>query len=125
MDDYGNGQAAKTTHAGAPRLIPTHLGAPGNPSPANSLNGEQRQRDVVAQLPLLDWPEVSPGQYVSLYKKGHGHFHGKVDDLTPDGAIVWVHLADGRGRRMFAQADGYQLRPYRSGTASVQNDHTS
>lgn len=92
--------------------------------PANSLGNERGQRHALAQLPLPAWREVSPGHDVSLYKKGHGHFHGRVDDVTSDGAIVWVHLAAGQGRRMFAQAEGYRLTLHWSGEVSVQDNRT-
>lgn len=93
--------------------------------PTNSLGNRQGQRHTLAQLPLPEWGEVSPGHQVSLYKKGQGHFHGRVDDVTSDGSIVWVHLAGGRGRRMFARADGYRLTRHWSGAAFLQENRPS
>lgn len=83
---------------------------------AYSFRSGHRQQEVSSQVALPDWQEVSPGHDVSLYKKGQGHFHGRVDDVTADGAIIWVHLAGGWGRRMFARADGYHLTLHWSGT---------
>lgn len=96
-----------------------------NSWPANSFRNEQGPDHAIAQLPLPDWREVSPGHEVSLYKKGQGHFRGRVDDFTSDGAIVWVHLEGGWGRRMFVRADGYRLTLHWSGAASVQENRTS
>lgn len=89
----------------------------------SSLHNDLGRRNASYQLALPDWQEVSPGHEVSLYKKGQGHFHGRVDDVTPDGSIMWVHLANGWGRRMFVRAEGYHLTIHWIG-ASIPDNHT-
>jgi hypothetical protein len=85
--------------------------------------GQEGQPRVHPVTP--DWREVAPGHDVSLYKKGQGPFHGRVDDVTPDGAILWVHLAEGRGRRMFAQEEGCHLTVNWTGAAPSEESRAS
>jgi len=33
---------------------------------------------------------------------------GRVDALSPDSSVLWLHLEHGLGRRLFLQIDGYQ-----------------
>jgi hypothetical protein len=54
------------------------------------------------------WDEVQIGDRVRLRRNGHLEHTGRVDNRTPDGAVVWV-TPEGGGRKLFHIADGYQL----------------
>lgn len=62
------------------------------------------RRSVVA-----NWCELITGDRLLLVGPGTNQRHaGTVDAISVDGAIVWLILEDGGGRKLFHQTDGYQ-----------------
>lgn len=56
-----------------------------------------------------DWAPPQTGQQVRLNHHTHGTVTGVLDTRTDDGAVIWVHLNDGGGRRLIHRDDGYRL----------------
>lgn len=55
---------------------------------------------------VRDWTGLVPGQKVFVLAEGARELCGKVDAVTGDGAVLWVHLDGGAGRRLFTRTDG-------------------
>lgn len=53
-----------------------------------------------------DWTRLSQGDLVVLENSSE-LVGGRVDDISLDASVLWLHLEQGRGRRLFLQADGY------------------
>ncbi len=58
-----------------------------------------------------DWSAPQSGQQVRLQHHSHGPVTGVLDMRTDDGAVIWVQLNDGGGRRLIHRDDGYRLEP--------------
>lgn len=56
------------------------------------------------------WNTLSKGEEVEILANHSSKLHGLIDDFTDDRSVVWVHLSGGRGRRMFHQDDGWEVR---------------
>ncbi|HET8795106.1 MAG TPA: hypothetical protein VFM62_01895 [Arthrobacter sp.] len=56
-----------------------------------------------------DWSTPERGQRVKLQHHKHGPVTGVFDMRTDDGAVIWVHLSDGGGRRLIHREDGYRI----------------
>lgn len=63
------------------------------------------RRSVVA-----NWAELIQGDHVLLLGTGKPEVRvsGTVDDVAPDGSLLWLLDDDLGGRRLFFQCDGYQ-----------------
>lgn len=59
--------------------------------------------------PESDWSAVQPGQMVSFRHDKYLPIVGVVEARTDDGAVVWVRMNDGAGRRLIHREDGYRL----------------
>lgn len=55
---------------------------------------------------VTDWTALIPGDFVTVLEGLTVPCSGWIDEVTEDGAIVWLVLSLGRGRRMFFRADG-------------------
>jgi hypothetical protein len=75
--------------------------------PTNDSRAATRARKRKAWTP---WASVEKGQDVVL-EKGNERFAGIIDELTDDGAIVWITSSTGE-RRLFHVSDGYGLLLY-------------
>jgi hypothetical protein len=58
--------------------------------------------------PVSNWAELAVGETVLLVSAGTERYTGVVDDVSADGAVIWLVLDDGVGRRLFHQTDGYR-----------------
>lgn len=58
------------------------------------------------KLFTLDWTELEPGQLVVVLEEHTYELHGRVDTLTEDGEVLWLHLEGGGGRRLFTNSGG-------------------
>jgi hypothetical protein len=57
-----------------------------------------------------NWRNYIPGDRVRILRKGHSQAVGRVDDLMPDGSVVWVVQENGMGRTMVLPDEGVSLR---------------
>ena len=55
---------------------------------------------------VRDWTRLVSGQKVSVLAEGAREVCGEVDAVTGDGAVLWLHLDAGAGRRLFTRTDG-------------------
>lgn len=54
---------------------------------------------------VRDWTILAAGEEVSIVQESGAELSGRVDAVTADGAILWVHLAGGAGRRLFTRSE--------------------
>lgn len=62
---------------------------------------------------IFDWKSLTRGEEVGVLDNALVISRGVVDDFRLDRRIPWLHLTHGRGRRMFHQEDGWQVRDER------------
>jgi hypothetical protein len=55
-----------------------------------------------------DWFPVI-GEHVEIRINGRGLRSGLVDDVTPDGAILWLAANGADSRMMITRSDGYEV----------------
>lgn len=55
---------------------------------------------------IRDWTRLTRGESVLVVENDAPELAGRVDDVTEDGLILWLHLEAGAGRRLFTRADG-------------------
>lgn len=61
-------------------------------------------------LTPFPWGKLSRGDLIEVLDNDLVISRGVVDDFTSDRQVIWLQLSYGRGRRMFHQQDGWQLR---------------
>jgi len=54
---------------------------------------------------ILKWRNLSEAARVTLTTKHEGKITGVVDQVTPDGSVIWVFVVGGLGRRMFHESE--------------------
>jgi hypothetical protein len=67
--------------------------------------------DDHAADPGAGWESLQPGQEVEVREPGRADRAGVIDDLTPDGSVVWVRLHGQSPRRMFLEGDPVVILP--------------
>jgi hypothetical protein len=55
---------------------------------------------------VLDWTSLQPGQSVLFIESDARQLRGRVDAVTKDGTVLWLHMDAGGGRRLFTRLDG-------------------
>ena len=55
---------------------------------------------------IRDWTVLAPGDSVLIVDNDAPNLAGRVDAVTEDGSILWLHLKEGAGRRLFTRTDG-------------------
>lgn len=55
---------------------------------------------------IRDWTRLAPGESVLVVESDAPELAGRVDVVTEDGLILWLHLEAGAGRRLFTRFDG-------------------
>ncbi len=60
--------------------------------------------------PAQDWSAVEVGTTVEVIPPGGLPYLARVDEKTPDSALVWVLSLDGSGRQLHGNHDGVTLR---------------
>jgi hypothetical protein len=55
---------------------------------------------------IRDWTMLAPGEWVFIVDDDAPEFYGRVDAVTEDGQILWLHLKAGAGRRLFTRTEG-------------------
>ena len=58
---------------------------------------------------ITDWKSLVRGDYVTVNQAGTPVGSGWLDDSTGDGSVVWLHMANGGGRRMFWRTGNFTL----------------
>ena len=87
-----------------PQASTTHL-QPKVTSPGLREIPEQRSQPLLIQ----EWEYLWRDEFVEL-RSGHKITDtGWVDDITADGATMWVYLANGKGRVLIHQQDGIDV----------------
>ncbi|MFF2318250.1 hypothetical protein ACFVTE_18530 [Arthrobacter sp. NPDC058097] len=61
--------------------------------------------------PPANWGTLKPGQAVQVKEAGHADGTGIIDNMTPDGAVVWVWITGTSPRRMFLAGDPVAILP--------------
>lgn len=54
---------------------------------------------------VRDWAALATGQKVYIVQENGEELSGRVDAVTEDGTVLWVHLAGGAGRRLFTRSE--------------------
>ncbi|BCW58560.1 hypothetical protein StoSoilB20_19070 [Arthrobacter sp. StoSoilB20] len=74
--------------------------------------GESTVQKKLRFLPPLgaecvrDWTTLTTGENVCILPEYGHEVSGSVDTVTEDGAVLWLHLAAGEGRKLFIRAEG-------------------
>jgi hypothetical protein len=55
---------------------------------------------------VRDWTTLEPGQLVVVLEEYAREMRGRVDTVTEDGDVLWLHLEGGGGRKLFTRAGG-------------------
>jgi hypothetical protein len=63
----------------------------------------------IQPLRMTQWKYLWPEEFVELSRGGRVTATGWVDDLTPDGTIIWICLTGGMGRVMIHRSDGLDI----------------
>ncbi|GAA5194481.1 hypothetical protein GCM10023346_22030 [Arthrobacter gyeryongensis] len=58
---------------------------------------------------MTRWKYLWCGEFVELRREGREIDSGWVDDVSPDGTVMWIHLTTGRGRIMIHVNDGLDV----------------
>lgn len=58
---------------------------------------------------IRDWTVLAPGDSVLIVDNDALNLAGRVDVVTEDGSILWLHLKEGAGRRLFTRTDGARV----------------
>lgn len=103
--------------------IPLRPGAQihlGNPGPQRN---HAPKEPVRRSQPLLmkHWKHLWRREFIELRQGGHVKGRGWIDDLTPDGTIVWIYRTGGLGRMMIHKDDGVDI--WRVDPRILQNRH--
>lgn len=72
------------------------------------VNTPSERRSVISQF-VQDWALLLPGDFVTVRGVAAHSFTGWVDDITEDGAVIWIVQSHGLGRRMLVHEDGFQI----------------
>jgi hypothetical protein len=67
-----------------------------------------RQQNTTTTI-VRDWTKLIPGDFVTVLDLNAAPQMGWIDDLTEDGATMWLVQSHGRGRRMFFREDGCRV----------------
>ncbi len=59
------------------------------------------------------WQELRSGDAVTVEPVDGHRLTGWVDTVAEDHSVLWIHLGDGLGRRLFHCQDGIAVRPRR------------
>lgn len=73
-------------------------------------------------LDIRDWTLLEPGDHVQLRRHGVVEAQGQIDEIAPDGTLMWIQQDNALGRRLFHAGD--TLRVYRD-EANEQASHSS
>lgn len=63
----------------------------------------------IQPLRMTQWKYLWREEFVELRRAGQVTATGWVDDLTPDGTIIWICLTGGMGRTMIHRSDGFDI----------------
>jgi hypothetical protein len=56
-------------------------------------------------LSVAEWIHLNAGDNVAIQRAGESLRTGRIDDITEDAKIFWVHLDHGRGRILVHEGD--------------------
>lgn len=55
------------------------------------------------------WARLSGSDHVEVYRHGQALAIGRVDELAPDGDVLWIFQDHGMGRVLFHRSDGVDI----------------
>lgn len=58
---------------------------------------------------MTQWTYLWRQEFVELRRGGRMKGAGWVDELTPDGTVIWIWLTGGKGRMMIHRDDGLDI----------------
>jgi hypothetical protein len=73
-----------------------------------AVTSRTRQQNTTTTI-VTDWTKLIPGDFVTVLDLNATPQMGWIDDLTEDGATMWLVQSHGRGRRMFFREDGCRV----------------
>ncbi len=76
--------------------------------PRRKLGEGSRFRPPSDAFYIGDWTSLAPGEKVVITDTT-AELRGQVDAVAENGLILWLHLEDGAGRRLFTRTDGVQV----------------
>lgn len=56
-----------------------------------------------------DWSRLERGQRITFHHNDDGPVTGVLDEWSDEASVLWVHLANGAGRRLIHREDGFLL----------------
>lgn len=56
---------------------------------------------------VRDWATLRTEENVYILPENGHELSGRVDAVTEDGAVLWLHLAAGEGRKLFLRSEGF------------------
>lgn len=78
--------------------------------------------ETASPAPVTNWSQLSRADHIQIRQNGEVIAEGHIDMLAADGSMLWLHLANGKGRALFLQSDGLKIYRRRSvpGDAKTQ-----
>ena len=73
-----------------------------------AVTSRTRQQNTTTAI-VTDWTKLIPGDFVTVLDFNAAPQMGWIDDLTEDGATMWLVQSHGLGRRMFFREDGCRV----------------
>jgi hypothetical protein len=67
--------------------------------------------EIPADVPASDWTCLRSGQAVTIAEQGRPASPGTIDNITPDGSILWVRLPGPSPRRLYLSTDPVTVQP--------------
>lgn len=71
---------------------------------------------------MKHWKYLWPHEFIELRRGNTVLGTGYVDETTDDASVIWIHLANGRGRTLIHYDDGIDI--WRPTPASVVTEAT-
>jgi hypothetical protein len=63
---------------------------------------------------VRDWTTLAVGDDVHILTENTVHLSGRVDTITHEGEILWLHLSAGEGRKLFLRSENVAIWRIRS-----------
>lgn len=65
-------------------------------------------------LDIRDWTTLEPGEHVQIRRHGVLEAQGRIDEITPDGTLMWIQQDHALGRRLFHTGDIIRVYRYQA-----------
>jgi hypothetical protein len=58
---------------------------------------------------MTRWSDLCPGDSICVRRNDTTVTQGKVDLVSGDGSVLWIHTGAGAGRMLFLKEDGFSV----------------